>query len=119
MRRRETAPPAAIPLGQTDSAYLTETPNNTMPKSDYGFATSTADMHEMSSRGVSIIVAMLSFTTLLIVIRWVYHLWPLSIPLTASSVYRSVELTDGWSGPVAINQGLFLGMDAFLMVRAS
>mgnify|MGYP006876485057 CR=1 FL=1 len=74
MRRRETAPPAAIPLGQTDSAYLTETPNNTMPKSDYGFATSTADMHEMSSRGVSIIVAMLSFTTLLIVIRWVYHL---------------------------------------------
>ncbi len=32
------------------------------------------------------------------------------------SFYRSIELTDGWRGSVAVNQALFLGMDAFLMV---
>ena len=32
------------------------------------------------------------------------------------SVYRSIELLDGWKGPIAINQNLFLFADAMLMV---
>ncbi|WWC63054.1 uncharacterized protein I303_105653 [Kwoniella dejecticola CBS 10117] len=31
------------------------------------------------------------------------------------SVYRSVELLDGWTGKIAVNEPLFLGMDALLM----
>lgn len=33
-------------------------------------------------------------------------------------MYRSIELTDGWTGPIAVNQPLFLGMDPLLMVSA-
>ncbi|ORY29325.1 RTA1 like protein-domain-containing protein [Naematelia encephala] len=50
---------------------------------------------------VNLMIGMILFSTLLIVIR---------------SVYRSIELSNGWSGPVATNQPLFLGMDALLMV---
>lgn len=32
------------------------------------------------------------------------------------SVYRSIELLRGWTGPVALNQNLFLALDALLMV---
>jgi hypothetical protein len=32
------------------------------------------------------------------------------------SIYRSIELLDGWSGPIIENQGLFDGLDGALMV---
>lgn len=32
------------------------------------------------------------------------------------SIYRAIELIDGWTGPVISNQALFNGMDAALMV---
>ncbi len=43
--------------------------------------------------------------------------------LTASaphcrSVYRTIELTDGWLGPIATNQTLFNVLDALLMALA-
>lgn len=39
--------------------------------------------------------------------------------LTFSGLYRAIELTDGWRGPIAVNQTLFLALDALLMVRGA
>ncbi|WWC90923.1 uncharacterized protein L201_005861 [Kwoniella dendrophila CBS 6074] len=38
-----------------------------------------------------------------------------TILIIVRSVYRSIELLDGWTGEIAINEPLFLGLDAFLM----
>ena len=32
------------------------------------------------------------------------------------SIYRAIELLEGWSGPIIENQGLFDGLDGALMV---
>lgn len=32
------------------------------------------------------------------------------------SIYRAIELLEGWSGPIIENQGLFDGLDGVLMV---
>lgn len=50
---------------------------------------------------VKVLLAACVFSTLLIFIR---------------SVYRTIELLNGWSGPIATNQTLFCVLDALLMV---
>ncbi|OCF41128.1 hypothetical protein I317_05042 [Kwoniella heveanensis CBS 569] len=54
----------------------------------------------MDDKKVNLMCWLVSGGTLLIVIR---------------SVYRSIELSDGWEGPIATNEPLFFGMDALLM----
>ncbi|WVF72574.1 hypothetical protein IAT40_007391 [Kwoniella sp. CBS 6097] len=54
----------------------------------------------LEDKKVNLMCGLVIGGTLLIVIR---------------SVYRSVELSDGWSGPIATNEPLFFGMDALLM----
>lgn len=45
---------------------------------------------------------------------------PLSNSLTLSrSVYRSIELIDGWEGEIMLNQPLFNFLDGMLMVCPS
>ncbi|ORX37806.1 RTA-like protein [Kockovaella imperatae] len=51
-------------------------------------------------RRLRLMAKLLAFTTLLIVIR---------------SLFRSVELADGWTGAIATNEPLFLVMDAAMM----
>ncbi|WVR07333.1 hypothetical protein IAU60_004374 [Kwoniella sp. DSM 27419] len=54
----------------------------------------------VTDRQANLMSCLITAGTLLIVIR---------------SVYRSTELANGWSGPIAVNEPLFLGMDALLM----
>ncbi|WWC70189.1 uncharacterized protein I206_104139 [Kwoniella pini CBS 10737] len=54
----------------------------------------------LSEKNLKLMIGLISAGTLLIVIR---------------SFYRAVELADGWTGPIAINEPLFLGLDAALM----
>ncbi|WWC90924.1 uncharacterized protein L201_005862 [Kwoniella dendrophila CBS 6074] len=54
----------------------------------------------LSNQKVNILCGLITVGTFLIIVR---------------SVYRSVELLDGWTGKIAINEPLFLGLDAFLM----
>ncbi|KAK8846525.1 hypothetical protein IAR55_005611 [Kwoniella newhampshirensis] len=55
---------------------------------------------QISEKRIQIMCALIAMGTLLIIIR---------------SVYRSIELLRGWSGPVATDEPLFIGMDALLM----
>jgi hypothetical protein len=69
---------------------------------------------------IQLMAGMITFSTVLIVVRQV------SVPSTSvckppsltfnRSIYRSIELLRGWTGPVAVNEPLFLGMDATMMV---
>ena len=44
---------------------------------------------------------------------------PLTPLSPSSSVYRTIELLNGWSGPIATNQTLFCVLDALLMVSTT
>ncbi|WVQ68299.1 uncharacterized protein L199_006506 [Kwoniella botswanensis] len=96
-------------IEMSPSATLVEDPSmiNAM-KAEASSASYTSDNvpfvaggeRQLSDGKVRLMCGLISFGTLLIIIR---------------SVYRSVELLDGWEGAIAINEPLFLGMDAFLM----
>ncbi|RSH93578.1 hypothetical protein EHS25_007936 [Saitozyma podzolica] len=72
---------------------------------------------------IQLMAGMITFSTVLIVVRQV------SVPSTSvckppsltfnRSIYRSIELLRGWTGPVAVNEPLFLGMDATMMAILS
>ncbi|WWD21844.1 hypothetical protein CI109_106332 [Kwoniella shandongensis] len=66
----------------------------------HGHGNGARTQYQISEKKVKLMLALISIGTLLIVIR---------------SVYRSIELLKGWSGPVATNEPLFIGMDALLM----
>ncbi|WWC61890.1 uncharacterized protein I303_104475 [Kwoniella dejecticola CBS 10117] len=73
-------------------------PLNTLHGNDNAPVNVTA--HRLSERQINLMVGLISAGTLLIVIR---------------SFYRSVELSNGWEGPIATNEPLFLGLDGALM----
>nr|XP_019006723.1 uncharacterized protein I203_00316 [Kwoniella mangroviensis CBS 8507]OCF70184.1 hypothetical protein I203_00316 [Kwoniella mangroviensis CBS 8507] len=108
--RKKNAPAAALEnIEMSPSATLVEDPAmiNAM-KPEGSSASYTSDSapfvaggeRQLSDGKVKLMCGLISFGTLLIIIR---------------SVYRSIELLDGWEGAIAINEPLFLGLDAFLM----
>ncbi|WWC71782.1 uncharacterized protein I206_105741 [Kwoniella pini CBS 10737] len=82
-----------IPMNS--SGQIKAEDGNSYTNSTVGF-----DSIGLSDGKVKMLCGLITVGTILIIIR---------------SVYRSVELLDGWTGKIAINEPLFLGMDALLM----
>ncbi|WRT68177.1 uncharacterized protein IL334_005152 [Kwoniella shivajii] len=76
---------------------------NMKPEDGYS-AANTAPVrdtpHMISEKKIKLMCGLIILGTSLIVVR---------------SLYRSVELTNGWDGAIARNEALFLGLDALLM----
>lgn len=62
-----------------------------------------SDLAPGSIRKGKILIAAMVFSTVLIFIR---------------SVYRTIELLDGWDGPIISNEALFVGLDALMVFLA-
>ncbi|WVW85867.1 hypothetical protein I302_107905 [Kwoniella bestiolae CBS 10118] len=106
-RKKNQAAAAREHIEMSPSATLVEDPsivNTIKPEDSNNFASRSYNNipfeNTLPESKVKLMCGLIAFGTLLIIIR---------------SVYRSVELLDGWEGAIAINEPLFLGLDAFLM----
>ncbi|WVQ99797.1 hypothetical protein IAU59_006939 [Kwoniella sp. CBS 9459] len=94
----------ALPLssrnGSWDANIKPEEGSSSQTRAHTEAVSRTETFHMLSDKKVNLMCWLVTGGTFLIIVR---------------SVYRSVELSDGWEGPIATNEPLFLGMDALLM----